>query len=193
MLAWRLKREGGVGSEERKTMSIRRVNGVYVADTARVLGEVELGRDVSIWYGAVIRGDVAKITIGAGTNVQDSAVVHCDSGVANTIGSDVTIGHGAVVHGCEVGEGTLIGMGAIVLGRSVIGRGCLIAAGALVSPGMRVADGMMVIGVPGRVLRETTEEERKYLGWLPAHYVKLARLHVEEPGNARVRGWGVVG
>lgn len=173
-------------------MSVRLIQGVYLADTARVLGEVEIGRDVSIWYGVAIRGDVAKVTIGAGTNVQDNAVIHCDSGVPNTIGANVTIGHGAIVHGCSVGEGTLIGMGATVLGRTVIGRECLIAAGAVVPPGTEVPDGMLVVGVPGKIARPITEKERQYLRWLGPRYVELARLHHEQPGDPRVRAWAEV-
>lgn len=171
-------------------MSIQLINGVYVADSARVLGEVTIGADVSIWYGVSIRGDVAKITIDRGTNVQDNAVLHCDSDIPNTIGSDVTIGHGAVVHGQTVGDGSLIGMGATVLGHTRIGKGCLIAAGAVVPPGLVVPDGMVVVGVPGKIIRETTQEEKQYLGWLAPHYVKLARLHHEQPNNPRIQQWG---
>ncbi len=171
-------------------MAIQCVNRVYLADTARVLGEVELGEKVSLWYGVSVRGDVAQITIGRGTNVQDNAVIHCDSGLPNTIGSQVTIGHGAVVHGQSVGDGTLIGMGATVLGRTQIGRRCLIAAGALVPPGMVVPDGMAVIGVPGRIARQTTDQEKQYLDWLAPHYIELARLHHEQPADPRIRPWG---
>lgn len=170
-------------------MSIREVEGVFLADTARVLGEVRLGRSVTVWYGAAVRGDVAPITIGDGSNVQDNAVIHCDSGVPNVIGSNVTIGHGAIVHGKSVGDGTLIGMGATVLGQTVIGKNCLIAAGALVPPGLVVPDGMVVMGVPGKIIRPTTEEEKKYMAWLPPHYVQLAKLHATDPQNPRIRAW----
>jgi carbonic anhydrase/acetyltransferase-like protein (isoleucine patch superfamily) len=171
-------------------MSMRCVQGVYLADTARVLGEVQLGSDVSVWYGAVIRGDVAPVSIGAGSNVQDNAVVHCDHGKPNRIGAHVVIGHGAIVHGEEVGDGTLIGMHATVLGRTRIGKGCLIAAGAVVPPGLVVPDGMMVVGVPGRIARPVSDEEKQYLSFLPGHYVKLARLHHEQPSDARVAPFG---
>ena len=136
---------------------------VYLADTARVTGAVRMGPGVNVWYGAAIRGDVADITIGAGSNVQDNATVHCDSGKPNVIGANVSIGHNAVVHGRSVGDGTLIGMGAIVMGETVIGAGCLIAAGALVPPGLEVPDGHLVMGVPGRVVRPVSDEEREYL------------------------------
>jgi len=145
---------------------------------------------VSVWPGAVIRGDVAKVTIGAGTNIQDNATVHCDSGRPNTIGRSVTIGHNAVVHGLSVGDGSLIGMHATVLGGTVIGKRCLIAAGALVVPGLEVPDDHVVMGVPGKVMRETNEKEKQYLGWLAEHYVKLAWRYVESPDDPTVRLYG---
>lgn len=150
---------------------------VYLADTARVTGTVVLGAGGSIWYGAAVRGDVADITIGAGTNVQDNATVHCDSGKPNVIGRNVSIGHNAVVHGRRVGDGTLIGMGAVVMGETVIGAGCLIAAGALVPPGLEVPDGHVVMGVPGRVMRPVSDDERAYLKWLAPHYAELAQRY----------------
>ena len=161
----------------------------YIADTARVMGEVELGTDVGVWFGALIRGDVAKIVIGDNTNVQDNVTIHCDHGKPNIIGANVTIGHNAVVHGQAIGDGSLIGMHATVLGRTRIGRNCLIAAGAVVPPGLEVPDGMVVMGVPGKVRRETTEEEREYMKFLPQHYVKLAQRHCREPEDARVKQW----
>ena len=170
-------------------MPLRRVHNAFLADTARVLGDVRLGDDAGVWYGAVVRGDVAPVTIGPGTNVQDGAVVHCDSGVPNVIGSLVTVGHGAIVHGESVGDGSLIGMGAVVLGHTRIGRGCLIGAGALVPPGLEVPDGMVVVGVPGRVVRPTSEKEKRYLAWLAPNYIRLAQLHVDDPQDARVRPW----
>lgn len=170
-------------------MSFQRIHDVYFADTARVTGEVTLDRDVSLWYGAVVRGDVAPVTIGEGTNVQDNAVIHCDSGKPNTIGAHVTIGHGAVVHGASVGDHTLIGMHATILGGSVIGRRCLIAAGALVPPGMEVPDDTLVMGVPGRIAGQLTDEQRRYVEWAAPHYVELARRHVEQPADPRVRPW----
>jgi carbonic anhydrase/acetyltransferase-like protein (isoleucine patch superfamily) len=160
---------------------------VTVADTARVTGQVELGEDVNLWYGAAIRGDVAKVTIGRGSNVQDNATVHCDSGLPNTIGKYVSIGHNAVVHGRSVGDGTLIGMHATVMGDTVIGKRCLIAAGALVPPGLEVPDDYVVMGTPGRVIRKTREKEREYLGWLAKHYVELSSRYVDSPDDPTVR------
>lgn len=167
-------------------MTIKERGGVYIADTARVIGDVRLGKDVSVWYGAVIRGDVAPVVIGDGTNVQDNAVIHCDHLRANVIGRDVVIGHGAIVHGELIGDGTLIGMGAKVLGRTRIGRGCLIGAGALVAPGMEVPDGSVVVGVPGKVVRGVSDEDRAYLAKLPGHYVRLAKQHARDPGSPMI-------
>jgi carbonic anhydrase/acetyltransferase-like protein (isoleucine patch superfamily) len=119
-------------------------------------------------------------------NVQDGSVIHCDSGLPNIIGDDVTIGHRAVVHGGSVGAGTLIGMGAVVLSRSKIGRECLIAAGAVVPPGMEVPDRMLVAGVPGKIVRPVTEKDLAYMRWLTVHYVELAeRYTVEEDVRPR--------
>lgn len=162
----------------------------YLADTARVTGQVTLGHGVSVWPSAVIRGDVAPITIGEGTNIQDNATVHCDSGKPNAIGAHVTIGHNAVVHGQAIGDGSLIGMHATVLGRTVIGRRCLVAAGALVPPGLEVPDDHVVMGVPGRVMRETNDDEKKYLAWLAQHYVKLAQRYHQTPDDPALRPYG---
>ena len=162
-------------------MTVGLKNGCYIADTARVVGDVRLGADVNIWYGAVVRGDVAPIVIGEGTNVQDNAVLHCDHLYANVIGARVVIGHGAIVHGESVGDGTLIGMGAVVMGRTRIGKGCLIAAGAVVPPGLEVPDGSVVMGVPGKIVRAVNDDDRVYLEKLPGHYINLARRHAERP------------
>lgn len=165
------------------------IHDVYLADTACVRGDVILGRDVSVWYGASIRGDVARVVLGEGTNVQDNAVIHCDYGYPNIIGAHVTIGHGAVVHGRAVGDWSLIGIDAVVLGGTKIGQRCLIAAGAVVPPGLEVPDDMVVMGVPGRVVRPTTEKEKEYLRTLPPRYVELAGLHANEPNHPRVVMW----
>ena len=150
----------------------------FLARNATITGEVAIGRDASFWFNAVVRGDVAPIAIGKRVNVQDVACVHCDSGVPNVIADDVTIGHGAIVHGMFVGQGSLIGMGAKVLGRTQIGRECLIAAGAVVPPGLEVPERMVVMGVPGKIVRPVKEEELKYIRWLTTHYVELAERYV---------------
>ena len=155
----------------------RTAGGVYVAATAVVAGDVVVGPGASIWFGAVVRGDVARVAIGANTNVQDNAVIHCDSGVPNDVGANVTVGHGAIVHGVSVGDGTLIGMGATVLGGVRLGRECLVAAGAVVPPGLDVPDRSVVMGVPGKVARPIRDKELDYLRWLSGHYVELAARH----------------
>lgn len=152
--------------------------GFFRPENCTIVGDVVIGAGSSIWFGAVIRGDVAPVVIGKGVNVQDNAVIHCDTGVPNTIEDDVTIGHGAVVHGKQVGARSLIGMGATVLSRSVIGRECLIAAGAVVPPDMIVPDGMVVMGVPGKIVRAVKAEELEYMGWLVRHYHELALEYV---------------
>lgn len=131
----------------------------YKAESADVVGDVTIGEDVGIWYHVTIRGDVAKIVIGDGTNVQDNSVIHSGIGYPVTIGKDVTIGHGAIVHGCTVEDDCLIGMGAIVMNGALVGRGAVIAAGALVPQGMVIPEGMLAIGSPARVTRRIGEEE----------------------------------
>ena len=171
-------------------MSMREINGVYLADTARVMGRVTLAKGVNLWYGAVVRGDVDVITIGQGTNLQEQAVVHCDGGTPNTIGENVSIGHGAIVHGKSVGDGSLIGMGAVLLGGSVVGKGCLIAARALVTEGLVVPDGMVVMGVPGKIVRPVNDKEKQLLNRLAPHYVNLAKKHHEHPDAEITKPWG---
>ena len=149
----------------------------FVADGARIVGDVSLAAGGSVWYNAVLRGDSAGIVIGAGSNVQDNVSVHVDSGHPVAVGAKVSIGHNAVVHGCTIGDGTLIGMGAVILSGAVIGAGCLIAGGAVVLGGTEVPDGSLVAGVPAKVRRTLSDEERAglianadiYLGHLQTH------------------------
>jgi carbonic anhydrase/acetyltransferase-like protein (isoleucine patch superfamily) len=138
-----------------------------------------IGELCSFWFNAVVRGDVAPIRIGRRTNVQDGAVIHCDSDVPNIIGDDVVIGHGAIVHGAQVGNRCLIGMGATVLSQTKLGDDCFVAAGAVVPPGLEVPDGMMVMGVPGKIVRPVKEKEREYMRWLVPHYIELAEKYVQ--------------
>lgn len=126
---------------------------------AVVVGDVKLGENCSVWYNAVIRADEDAIVIGDGTNIQDNAVLHVTTGLPLTLGRNVTVGHGAILHSCAVGDDSLIGMGATVLDGAVIGKGCLIAAGAVVTPRSVIPDGSMVMGAPGKVRRELTAEE----------------------------------
>lgn len=161
-----------------KTPFTRTPDNYYLAPTAIVVGDVEIGEECSFWFGAVVRGDVAKIRLGKRVNVQDNSVIHCDSGIENVIEDDVTIGHGAIVHGMHVGSGSLIGMGAKVLGKTRIGNRCLIAAGAVLSPGMEVPDEMVVMGVPAKIVRPVRTAEFEYMKWLSGHYISLAQRYI---------------
>jgi len=155
----------------------RSSGGYLKAHNATLTGDLTIGEDASFWFNAVVRGDVAPITIGARTNVQDGVVIHCDTDVPNVIGDNVTIGHNAIVHGATVGNGTIIGMGATVLSQTKIGEECFIAAGAVVPPGLVVPDRMMVMGVPGKIVRPVKEKELEYMRWLTGHYVELAQKY----------------
>ncbi len=126
----------------------------WVAPNAAVIGSVFLGRDVGIWFGAVLRGDMEPIVVGDGSNIQDCCVLHTDPGAPLTIGKNVTVGHSATLHGCEIGDDTLVGIGAIVLNRAKVGKNCLIGAHALVGEGKEIPDNSMVLGTPGKVVRE---------------------------------------
>lgn len=149
----------------------------FVADGARVVGDVTIAEGASIWYNAVLRGDSASISIGPDSNVQDNVSIHVDAEHSVVVGARVSIGHNAVVHGCEIGDGSLVGMGAVVLSGAVIGAGCLIGGGAVVLGGTRIPDGSLVAGVPAVVRRGLTAEEREglisnaltYLGHREAH------------------------
>ena len=151
----------------------------FVAAGARVIGAVRLAEGASVWYNAVLRGDGDTITIGAGSNLQDNVSVHVDKGSPVVIGRDVSVGHNAVVHGCTIGDGSLIGMGAVVLNGAVIGSECLIAGGALVLSGMEVPDGSLVAGVPAKVRRELSAEERGGLRQNARVYREHSALHRE--------------
>ena len=131
----------------------------FIAPGAKVIGDVTIGEGSSIWFNAVVRGDEYPITIGRHSNVQDNAVLHVGEGFSCTVGDEVSIGHGAIVHGCEVGDGTLIGMGATILNGAKIGKNCIIGAGALVSENKVIPDNSVVIGIPGKVVREMTEAD----------------------------------
>jgi carbonic anhydrase/acetyltransferase-like protein (isoleucine patch superfamily) len=147
------------------------------ANTAVVVGDVRLAERVSVWYGSVIRGDCAPISVGEMTNVQDLAVLHADTGIPNDIGAHVTIGHGAVVHGRRVGDLCLIGIKAVVLGRSEIGDGCIIAAGAVVKEGAVIPPRSLVAGVPGKIVRTVSEEDLAMLRDHAGTYWELALSH----------------
>ena len=129
----------------------------FVAPGAQVIGAVTLAEEASVWFNAVLRGDNEPIVIGRGSNIQDGCVCHTDPGFPLTVGSDVTVGHNAILHGCTVGDGTLVGMGAVILNGARIGRNCLIGANALITEGKEIPDNSMVVGQPGKVLREVDE------------------------------------
>jgi len=155
----------------------------YLAPTAVVIGDVVIGPQSSVWFHAIVRGDVEKIRIGRRTNVQDSAVVHVTRDTWSTlIGDDVTLGHHATVHGCTIGNRVLVGIGAIVLDGAEIGDDCLIAAGALVPPGMKVPPRSLVSGVPGKVRRGLTDEEAAHLLWYANNYVEYSETYRAELG-----------
>lgn len=142
----------------------------FVAAEATLIGKVVIGAGASVWFGAVLRGDNEEIRLGGGSNIQENCVLHTDMGFPLTIGADCTIGHKAMLHGCTIGDGSLIGMGATVLNGARIGRGCLIGAGALITEGKEIPDGSLVMGAPGRVVRELDEAARDRLLWSARHY-----------------------
>jgi carbonic anhydrase/acetyltransferase-like protein (isoleucine patch superfamily) len=152
----------------------------FIAAGARVVGGVTLGPGASVWYNAVLRADGDTITVGANSNLQDNVSVHVDAGRPVVIGENVSVGHNAVVHGCTIGDGSLIGMGAVVLNGATIGRGCLIAGGAVVLAGADIPDGSLVAGVPAKVRRALSDEERAGLLRNAEHYL----AHIEEHRDA---------
>ena len=149
-------------------------SGAWVADSAQVIGQVTLEENVSVWFGTVIRGDSEHIRIGRGSNIQDASVLHADTGVPLTLGENVTVGHQVMLHGCTVGDGTLIGIGAIVLNHAKIGKNCLVGAGALVTEGKEFPDGVMILGSPARVARQLTPEQIAGMQRIAKHYVDNA-------------------
>lgn len=144
----------------------------WIAPSAAVIGKVKLERFASVWFGAVIRGDNELITIGENSNVQDGAVMHTDPGLPLTVGRNCTIGHKAILHGCTIGDNTLVGMGAVVLNRAKIGRNCLIGANALITEGKEIPDNSLVMGQPGKVACELNEEAIARLGRSAENYVR---------------------
>jgi carbonic anhydrase/acetyltransferase-like protein (isoleucine patch superfamily) len=150
----------------------------FVAETSMIIGDVVLEKNVNVWYGTVIRGDVNYVRIGENTNVQDNTVVHVDSGGYPTIiGKNVTIGHGAIIHACEIGDNTLIGMGAIVLDGAEIGENVILGAGALVPPGKKIPSNCLAVGSPAKVVRELGPEEVEKRIEHAERYVKLGEKH----------------
>jgi len=150
----------------------------FIAETASIIGNVIIGKGSSVWYGAVIRGDIEKITIGEFTNIQDNSVVHTETGIPTEIGNYTVVGHNAIVHGCTIGNNCLIGMGAIVLNKAVIGDNCIIGAGALVPEGKVIPPNSLVLGVPGKVVRQVTDEEIESIRKNALRYNELYKKHL---------------
>ncbi len=161
----------------------------WVAESATVLGRVELGAGASVWYGAVLRGDNEWITVGERTNVQDGSVLHTDLGSPLSLGADVTIGHQAMLHGCTVGDNSLIGIQAVVMNGARIGRNCIVGAGALVTEGKQFPDNSLIVGSPAKAVRTLTDEQAAGLRFAAAQYVRNAARHrdtvvrIDAPGT----------
>jgi carbonic anhydrase/acetyltransferase-like protein (isoleucine patch superfamily) len=167
----------------------------FVAPTAVIVGDVEIGDEVSIWFGVVIRGDTAPVRIGLRSNVQDNCVIHTDEGMPTLIGADCSVGHAAIVHGATVGDGALIGIGATLLNRATVGAGCIVAAGALLPEGKAIPDGQLAMGAPAKPVRAVNDAERERMRDGVAHYLAYAREYRaaiaaaarREPGHGGVR------
>lgn len=159
-------------------MAVGRTAQTFVAENATLLGDVEIGPEVSIWFGAVVRGDRDRIVIADRSNVQDNAVIHTSKGFPALIGKEVSIGHGAILHGCTISDRVLVGMGAIVLNGAVVGGDCLIGAGSVITEGTVIPPGSVVVGVPGRVIKPVSDAQRE-------HIVQNARTYWELAGRYR--------
>ncbi|MCJ8329999.1 MAG: gamma carbonic anhydrase family protein [Lentisphaeria bacterium] len=157
---------------------MKKINDVYIHEDSHISGDVTLGKNTNIWPFVSIRGDVAAITVGEGTSVQDQVTLHCRFDVPLSIGNNVVIGHQACVHCAEVGDGTLIGIGSKILDNAVIGKNCLIAAGAVIRPGTVVPDGTMMAGVPAKVIRDVTTEEIADIQDIARRYLQLSEDHM---------------
>jgi len=157
------------------TLTPRIADTAWVADSAQVIGNVELADDASVWFGVIMRGDNEPMRVGRGSNIQDGSMVHSDPGFPMTLGENVTIGHQVMLHGCTVGDGSLIGIQAVVLNGAKIGKNCLVGAGALVTEGKEFPDGSMIIGSPAKVVRQLTPEQIAGLQRSAEHYVENAR------------------
>jgi carbonic anhydrase/acetyltransferase-like protein (isoleucine patch superfamily) len=153
----------------------RMAESAWVADNAQVMGNVVLGEDSSVWFGTTVRGDTETITIGRGSNIQDGSVLHADVGMPLTIGDRVTVGHQVMLHGCTVGDESLIGIGAIVLNGAKIGKNCLVGAGSLVTEGKEFPDGSMIMGSPAKVVRSLSPEQMEGLRQSAQHYIENAQ------------------
>ncbi len=152
----------------------------WIADTATIIGRVIVSEDVGIWFGATLRGDNEAITIGCGTNIQENCVMHTDMGFPLDVGRGCTIGHKAMLHGCTIGDNSLVGMGATILNGAKIGKNCLVGAGALVTEGKVIPDNSLVVGSPGKPVRQLDDKAVEMLAWSAKHYVANARRFSQE-------------
>lgn len=152
----------------------------FIADNAQVIGRVHLAEDTGVWFGVVVRGDTDDIRIGRGSNVQDNTVLHTDDGIELVIGENVTVGHQCMLHGCTIGDGSLIGIGAIVLNGAKIGRHCVVGAGSLVTEGKEFPDYSMILGSPAKVVKTLTPEQADHFGQGATRYVDNARRYQRE-------------
>lgn len=148
----------------------------FIADDADVIGEVKIGKDSAVWFHSTLRGDISGIFVGERTNIQDNCVIHGEVGLPTIIGDEVTVGHAAILHGCTIGNRCLIGMGCIIMSRAEIGEGCIIGAGALIPEDKKIPPRSVVMGVPGKVMKKTTDEQIEFI-------VKRAHVYVERGKN----------
>jgi carbonic anhydrase/acetyltransferase-like protein (isoleucine patch superfamily) len=155
----------------------------WIAPDATVIGDVQMAKDASIWFHCTIRGDNESIILGEGTNIQDNSVIHTDPGFGCTIGKFVTVGHMVMLHGCEIGDGTLIGIGSVILNGAKIGKNCIIGAKALITEGMVVPDGSMVLGMPGKIKKELSAEEQLIPSLNAHHYIANYKRYKAALGN----------
>ena len=151
--------------------------GHFIAPNAMLVGDVILHDNVSVWFSCVLRGDADRIEVGAGSNIQDGTVMHADPGFPLTVGQNVTVGHNAMLHGCTIGDGSLVGINAVVLNGAKVGKGCLIGANALVTEGMEIPDGSLVLGSPGRIKSQLSEEQQLGLMHNADHYIGNAQRY----------------
>jgi len=154
--------------------------GHFIAPNAAVIGDVTLHENASVWFSCTLRGDADSIEIGAGSNIQDGTVIHADPGFPTVVGEQVTVGHNAMLHGCTIGDGSLVGINAVVLNGAVIGKGCLIGANALVTEGMQIPDGSLVLGSPAKIRSQLSPEQQLALMHNADHYVGNARRFTEQ-------------
>jgi carbonic anhydrase/acetyltransferase-like protein (isoleucine patch superfamily) len=154
----------------------------FISNNCLIIGRASIGENASVWPGCVLRADVEDITVGSNTNIQDGTMVHSDHGLPVFIGKGVTIGHGAIIHGCVIGSNCLIGMGAVILSGAVIEDNCIIGAAALITENMKVPEGSLVLGVPGKVMRKITKEELARIYRSAEEYLKLAEVHRKSEG-----------